>query len=46
MQCTLQLLREVWIKVGLEKLENHEEVAVRALLDSGATGLFMDTTFA
>ena len=25
---------------------NHEEVAVRALLDSGATGLFMDITFA
>jgi len=34
------------MKVGLEKLENHEGVAVRALLDSGATGLFMDTTFA
>ena len=34
------------MKVGLEKLESHEEVAVRALLDSGATGLFMDTTFA
>jgi len=32
--------------VGLEKLENHEGVAVRVLLDSGATGLFMDTTFA
>jgi len=32
--------------VGLEKLENHEGVAVKALLDSGATGLFMDTTFA
>ena len=46
MQCTLQLLREVWMKVGLEKLENHEGVAVRALLDSRATGLFMDTTFA
>jgi len=45
-QCTLQLLREVWLKVGLEKLENHEEVAVKALLDSGATGLFMNTTFA
>jgi len=44
--CTLQLLREVWIKVGLEKLESHEEVAVKALLDSGATGLFIDTTFA
>jgi len=34
------------LKVGLEKLESHEGVAVRALLDSRATGLFMDTTFA
>jgi len=39
-------LREVWLKVGLEKLESHEGIAVKALLDSGATGLFMDTTFA
>jgi len=38
-------LREVWLKVGLEKLESHERVAVKALLDSGATGLFIDTTF-
>jgi len=43
---TLWPLREVWLKVGLEKLESHEGVAVKALLDSGATGLFMDTTFA
>jgi len=43
---TLWPLREVWMKVGLEKLENYEGVAVRALLDSGATGLFMNTTFA
>jgi len=43
--CTLQPLREVWMKVGLEKLDNHEEVAVGALLNSGAIGLFMDTTF-
>ena len=28
---TLWLLREVWIKVGLEKLENHEGVVVKAL---------------
>ena len=34
------------MKVGLEKLESHEEIAVKALLDSGATGLFIDTTFA
>jgi len=45
-RCTLQPLREVWMKVGLEKLENHEGVAVKALLDSRATGLFMDMTFA
>ena len=34
------------MKVELEKLENHEGVAVKALLDSGAMKLFMDTTFA
>jgi len=32
--------------VGLEKLESHEGIAVKALLDSGATGLFIDMTFA
>ena len=34
------------MRVGLEKLESHEGVIVKALLDSGATGIFMDTTFA
>jgi len=34
------------MKVGLEKLENHKRVAVKALLDSEVTGLFMNTTFA
>jgi len=34
------------MKVGLEKINNHEGIAVEALLDSGATGLFIDTTFA
>jgi len=46
MQHILQLLREVWIKVGLEKLKNYEDIAVKALLDSRATDLFMDTKFA
>jgi len=44
--CTLWPLWKVWMKVGLEKLESHEGVAVKALLDSGKTGLFMDTVFA
>jgi len=43
---TLRPLREVWLKVGLEKLESHEGVTVKALLNSSMTGLFMDTTFA
>jgi len=44
-QHILWLLREVWIKVGLEKLESHKRVAVKVLLNSRATGLFMDMTF-
>jgi len=34
------------MKVGLEKLESHEGITVKALLDSGATGLFMNMAFA
>jgi len=34
-------LREVWMNVGIEKIDTHEGRTVRALLDSGATGLFM-----
>ena len=32
--------------MGLEKLENYEGIAVKVLLDSGVTGLFMDIAFA
>jgi len=38
---TLKLLREVWLNVRLERVDTHEGMSVRALLDSGATGLFM-----
>jgi len=34
------------MKVGLEKLKNYKDIAVKALLDSRATGLFMGTKFA
>jgi len=34
------------MKVGMEKLESHERVAVKALLDSRAIGLFMNIAFA
>jgi len=36
------MLGEVWLNVGVEKLDMHESVTIKALLDSGATGMFMD----
>ena len=39
---TLKPLREVWLNVGLERVDTHKGVSVKALLDSGATGLFMN----
>jgi len=36
------MLREVWLNIGIEKIDTHEGVAVKALLDSGAMGMFMD----
>jgi len=44
-RCTMQPLKAVWIKIGLEKVDTHERVTVNALLDSRATGLFMDKKF-
>jgi len=34
-------LREVWINIGLEKVDTHEGVSVKALLDSSAMGMFI-----
>jgi len=39
-------LREVTVKIGLERIDTQEEVTVEALLDSGATGLVMSSEFA
>ena len=36
------MLREVWLNIGVEKLDTHEGVTVKVLLDSGTTGMFMD----
>ena len=38
-------LREVTIKIGLERLDTQEGITVEALLDSGATGLVMSSEF-
>ena len=40
------MLREVMVKIGLERIDMQEGVTVEALLDSGATGLVMSSEFA
>jgi len=39
---TFKMLREMWLNVEVEKLDMHEDVTIKALLDSGAMGMFMD----
>jgi len=36
------MLREVWLNVGVEKLDMHEGITIKALLDSSTTEMFMD----
>ena len=43
---TLKSLREIWLNIKLEKIDTHEGVPVKALLDSGAMGLFMSERLA
>ena len=46
MRRTFKILREVWLNIGVEKIDTHEGVTVKALLDSSATGMFMDRKIA
>ena len=39
------MLREVTVKIGLERIDMQERVMVKALLDSGATDLVMSSEF-
>jgi len=39
---TFKMLREVWLNIGVEKIDTHKGVIIKALLDSGTTGIFMD----
>jgi len=39
---TFKMLREVWLNIGVEKIDTHEGIMIKALLDSGAMGIFMD----
>ena len=41
-----EALREVTVKIRLERIDMQEEITVEALLDSGATGLVISSEFA
>ena len=41
-----KILRELTVKIGLERIDTQEGITVEALLDSGATGLVMSLEFA
>jgi len=36
------MLREVWLHIGMEKIDMHEGMMIKVLLDSGAMGMFMN----
>ena len=40
-----RLLREVMVKIGLERIDIQERIIVEALLDSGITGLVISSEF-
>ena len=39
-------MREVTVKIGLERIDTQEEITVEVLLDSGAIGLVISSEFA
>jgi len=41
-QRTFKILKEVWLDIRIERIDTHEEVTIKVLLDSGTTGMFMD----
>jgi len=36
------MLRKVWLNIGMEKIDIHEGMMVKVLLDSGTIGMFID----
>ena len=40
------MLREEWLNIGVEKIDTHEGVPVKVLLDSSTTEMFMDRKIA
>ena len=43
---TFKMLREVWLNIRMKKIDIHEDVIVKALLNSSITGMFMNKRIA
>ena len=43
---TFKMLREMWLNIRIEKIDTHEGIIVKVLLDSGVTEMFMDKKMA
>jgi len=41
-----KILREIWMDIGIEKVDMYKGITVKALLDSGTTEMFMDQRMA
>jgi len=41
-----KILRKVWLNIGVKKINAHEEITIKALLDSNIIGMFMDRKMA
>jgi len=40
------MLREIWLNIGVKKLDTHKGIIIKALLDSGSTGMFINRKIA
>jgi len=43
---TFKMLREVWLNIGVEKIDTHKGMIIKVLLDSGVIGMFIDRQMA
>ena len=41
-----KMLREIWLNIRVKKVDTHEGIIVKVLLDSSTTGMFMDRKIA
>jgi len=36
------MLKEVWLDIGIERMDTHEGITIKVLLDSSTMGMFID----